>query len=42
MNIRLKFVDILKLLFGKRILIKDNITFKIIEVKKGRDTYSCK
>lgn len=42
MKIRLRAKDILKLLLGRRVLIKDNITFKVIEVKKGKDTYICK
>jgi len=42
MKIRLKFVDILKILFGRRILIKDNISLKVVEIKKSKDTYTCK
>lgn len=42
MKVRIKTLDLIKMIFGKRILI-NNITYNsIIEIKKGKENYICK
>lgn len=41
-KIRLKFIDIVRLLFGKSFLVRDQYNNIIYRVQKGRDTYITK
>ena len=42
LKLRLKFSDILKLLFGFDVMILDPYENRIYRVQKGEDTYICK
>jgi len=42
LKLRLKFSDILKLLFGLDVMMLDPYTSNIYRVQKGKDTYVCK
>jgi len=42
LKLRLKFSDIIKLLFGADVMVLDPINSGIYRVQKGEDTYICK
>ena len=41
-KIRLKFADILKLMFGYSILVLNPLNGTVMIIQKGEDTYVCK